>query len=340
MRAAVLHEFGAPLEIQNVPDPEIEAGEVLIKVEACGVCHSDYHLAHGEWDLLRPITKLPLIPGHEVAGSILRVGAGVESFREGDRVGVPWLHYSCDECEFCLDGRETLCPKQKVTGCTVDGGFAELIKAKASHTVRLPENLTMDEAAPLLCAGVTVYKSLRVSGAKAGERLVVYGVGGLGHVAVQLGKAAGMEVGAVDLSESKLALARECGADWVVNAAESPAHRQVKSHGGGGDVVMVTSASTAAYDAALRSIRRGGVLAVVGMTPEPISVSTVALVSGEYRIVASAVGTRRDLDDVLRLASEGKVRCRIETRPLEGANQVFTEMREGSISGRIVLKIK
>ena len=339
MRAAVLYQFGVPLEIQNVPDPEIEAGEVLIQVEACGVCHSDYHLTHGEWDLLRPITKLPLIPGHEVAGRIVRTGPGVEGFHEGDRVGVPWLHYSCDECEFCLDGRETLCPKQKVTGCTVDGGFAELIKAKASHTARIPANLSMDEAAPLLCAGVTVYKALRVAEAKPGERLVVFGVGGLGHVAVQLGKAAGMEVGAVDVNDDKLALARECGADWVANAAESPPHKQVKSHGGGGDVVMVTSASAAAYDAALRSIRRGGVLAVIGMTPEPISVSTVALVSGEYRIVASAVGTRKDLEDVLRLASEGKVRCRTETRPLEAANQVFEEMKEGTISGRVVLKV-
>ena len=340
MKAAILHEFGTPLEIEDVATPELGSGEVLIKVEACGVCHSDYHLAHGEWDMLRPITKLPLILGHEVTGRIVAVGEGVQDFSEGDRVGVPWLFYSCGECEYCLSDRETLCPKQKVTGCTVDGGFAEYLKASASHTARLPHNLSAEEAAPLLCAGLTVYKSLRVAGAQAGQRLVVFGVGGLGHLAIQLGKAKGMEVGAVDLTEAKLQLATECGADWVVNASESPAHRQVKAHGGGGDIVMVTSASTAAYDTALRSVRRGGVLAVVGMTPEPISVSTVALVSGEIKIVASAVGTRKDLRDVLELAAAGKLRCRFETRPLKDINQVFDSMRDGKISGRIVLRME
>jgi propanol-preferring alcohol dehydrogenase len=340
MKAAILHEFGSPLEIQDVAPPEVGAGEVLIKVEACGVCHSDYHLAHGEWDLLRPITKLPLILGHEVTGHVIAVGDGVTNLKVDERVGVPWLFYTCGDCEYCQSGRETLCPKQKVTGCTVDGGFAELLMAKASHAFPLPANISAEEAAPLLCAGLTVYKSLRVAGAQAGQRLVVFGVGGLGHLAIQLGKARGMEVGAVDLTESKLQLATECGADWVVNASESPAHRQVKAHGGGGDIVMVTSASTAAYDTALRSIKRGGVLAVVGMTPEPISVSTVAMVSGEFRIVASAVGTRQDLKEVLDLAAAGKLQCRFETRPLSEINRIFDAMRDGKISGRIVLKIE
>ena len=340
MKAAILHEFASPLEIQDVAPPEPGIGEVLIKVEACGVCHSDYHLAHGEWDMLRPITKLPLILGHEVAGRIVSAGDDVKDLREGDRVGVPWLFYSCDECEYCLSGRETLCPKQKVTGCTVDGGYAEYVTAKASHVARVPHNLSSEEAAPLLCAGLTVYKSLRVADAQAGQRLVVFGVGGLGHLAVQLGKARGMEVGAVDLTEQKLELATECGADWVVNASESPAHRQVKAHGGGGDVVMVTSASSAAYDTAMRSIKRGGVLAIVGMTPEPIKVSTVAMVSGEFRIVASAVGTRKDLAEVLELAAAGELRCRFETRPLHDINRVFDAMRDGKISGRIVLRME
>jgi len=339
MKAAILHEFGSPLEIQDVARPEAASDEILIKVEACGVCHSDYHLAYGEWDMLRPITKLPLILGHEVAGRIVTVGDDVRDLREGDRVGVPWLFYTCGECEYCVTGRETLCPKQKVTGCTVDGGFAEYLTAKASHVARLPHNLSAEEAAPLLCAGLTVYKSLRVAEARAGQRLVVFGVGGLGHLAIQLGKARGMEVGAVDLTEAKLQLATECGADWVVNASESPAHRQVKAHGGGGDIVMVTSGSAAAYDTALRSVRRGGVLAVVGMTPDPISVSTVAMVSGEIRIVASAVGTRKDLVEVLELAAAGKLGCRFETRPLHEINRVFDAMRDGKISGRIVLRI-
>lgn len=339
MQAALLREFGQPIVIETVPTPEPDTGEVVIKVAACGVCHSDYHLVHGEWDLLRPITKLPLIPGHEITGTVAAIGAGVTNLHIGDRVGVPWLYYTCDECEFCRDGHETLCLKQKVTGCTVDGGFAEYLKAKASHTAKLPDNLSFAEAAPLLCAGITVYKALRVAEAKAGQRLVVFGVGGLGHLAVQLGKATGMEVGAVDVSDDKLQLAVECGADWTVNAAAGPAHKEIKKHGGGAHIAMVTAGSTAAYETALRSLRRAGTLAVVGMTPQPISVSTVALVSGEYKIVASAVGSRKDLAEVLALAGAGKLRCRIETRPLAAVNEVFTAMHEGQIKGRIVLTI-
>ena len=339
MQAALLRDFGHPLEIETLPTPEPGAGEVVIKVAACGVCHSDYHLVHGEWDLLKPITKLPLIPGHETTGTIAAIGAEVQGFQIGDRVGVPWLYYTCGECEFCRAGQETLCLKQKVSGCTVDGGFAEYLKAPASHAARLPDNLSFAEAAPLLCAGLTVYKALRVADAQAGQRLVVFGVGGLGHLAVQLGKARGMEVGAVDVSDDKLQLASECGADWTVNAVAEAAHKQIKKHGGGAHVAMVTSASTAAYDTALRSLRRGGTLAVVGMTPQPINVSTVALVSGEYKIVASAVGSRQDLAEVLALAAAGKLHCHIETRPLAAVNEVFSEMREGTLKGRVVLTL-
>jgi alcohol dehydrogenase, propanol-preferring len=339
MKAALLHNFGQPLEITDVPRAEPGPGEVLVQVAACGVCHSDYHLAHGEWDLLRPITKLPLIPGHEITGTVVAVGAGVTELQPGARVGVPWLYYTCGTCEFCQAGRETLCPKQKITGCTVDGGFAEYLVAPASHAARLPDNLTFAEAAPLLCAGLTVYKALRVAEAQAGQRLVVFGVGGLGHLAVQLGKAFGMEVGAVDVSDDKLQLATACGADWTVNVTAGAPHKQIKAHGGGAHVALVTSASTAAYETALRSLRRGGTLAVVGMTPQPISVSTVALVSGEYKIVASAVGSRQDLAEVLQLASEGKLHCQLETRPLAAVNEVFAALGEGRINGRIVLTL-
>lgn len=339
MQAAVLRDFGCALQIEELPVPELAAGEVLINVAACGVCHSDYHLVHGEWDLLKPITKLPLIPGHEVAGTVTAIGAGVTELQPGDRVGVPWLYYTCGTCEFCLDGQETLCPKQKITGCTVDGGFAQFIKAPASHAAKLPDNLSFAEAAPLLCAGLTVYKALRVAAARAGQRLVVFGVGGLGHLAVQLGKSLGMEVGAVDVSDDKLALATECGADWTVNVTAGAPHKQIKAHGGGGHVALVTSANTAAYEIALRSLRRGGTLAVVGMTPQPISLSTVALVSGEYKIVASAVGTRQDLAEVLNLAAAGKLRCHFETRPLAEVNDVFDAMKLGNINGRIVLTV-
>ncbi len=339
MRAAILQAIGQPLMMEEVPRPDPKGDEVLIKIAACGVCHSDYHLIHGEWEQLKPITKIPLIPGHEITGTIVKVGETVTSHQLGDRVGVPWLYYTCGECEYCKNGQETLCPKQKITGCMVDGGFAEFINVPASHTAKLPDTLSFEEAAPLLCAGVTIYKAMRVAEAKAGQRLVVFGVGGLGHLAVQLGKALGLEVGAVDVSDEKLQLATECGADWVVNVATEIPHKAIKAHGGGAEIALVTSGSTAAYDTALRGLKRAGTLVIVGMTPNPISLSTVAMVSGEYKIVASAVGTRKDLEATLHLAAEGKLRSHFETRPLAEVNEVFQAMGEGKLVGRVVLTI-
>jgi len=293
----------------------------------------------GEWDLLKPITKLPLTLGHEVTGTIAAIGEGVNDFNIGDRAGVPWLHWTCGECEFCLAGRETLCSKQQVTGCTVDGGFAEFIKAKASHTAKLPGNLSFEEAAPLLCAGLTVHSAMKKSDVQAGQKVAVFGVGGLGHLAIQLAKAKGAEVIAVDVADDKLELARECGADMTINAVTTQAYREIKKRAGGGaHVVMVTSGSRAAYETALRSIRKAGTLAIVGMAPEPVPLSTVAMVSGEYRIVGSAVGAREDLREVLQLASEGKVRCKIERRDFAEADHILNEMKEGRLLGRVVLQ--
>ncbi len=340
MKAAVLHSFAEPLRIEEIPTPAPAAGEVLIKVAASGVCHSDLHLALGEWDMLRPITKLPLVLGHEVTGVIEAVGEGVSDLKAGDRVGVPWLHWSCGECEFCLMGRETLCSKQQVTGCTVDGGFAEFVKAKASHTAKLPDNLSFEQAAPLLCAGLTVYSAMKKAEVRAGQKVAVFGVGGLGHLAIQLARAKGAEVVAVDVADDKLELARECGADITINAATGQAHKEIKkATGGGAHVVMVTSGSRAAYETALRSIRKAGTLAIVGMAPEPVPLSTVAMVSGEFRITGSAVGSREELREVLQLAAEGKAQCRIERRRLDEIGAVFEEMKNGRIVGRVVLEL-
>jgi propanol-preferring alcohol dehydrogenase len=328
MRAAVLREFGKPLCVEDVPVPEPGAGELLVRVHACGVCHSDLHLAEADWALLKPITKMPLILGHEVAGTVEKTGEGVAGFVAGDRVGVPWLHWTCGTCEYCASGRETLCSKQAITGVTVDGGYAEFLLAKASHVTPIPGALTFAEAAPLLCAGLTAYKGLKAAGLKAGEKVCVFGVGGLGHLAVQIAKAKGAEVYAVDVDERKLALAKECGADWA--GREKPQ----RSH-----VVIVTSASKAAYEAAFKAIRKGGTLVVVGMPAEPVPFSAVSLVAGEYRIIGSAVGTREDLREMMELAGAGKVRCRFETRPLEDAGHALEDLKAGRVNGRIVLAV-
>lgn len=338
MKAVILHEIGKPLAIEEIPTPHPEPGQVLIRVAACGVCHSDLHLAEGDWDLLRPITKLPLILGHEVAGTVAAVGEGVTELQIGDRVGVPWIHYTCGECEFCREGRETLCVKQKITGCTVDGGFAEYIIAPATHAAPLPKSLSFAEAAPLLCAGLTVYKAMKTAGVSEGQRMAVFGVGGLGHLAVQIGRAMGVHVCAVDVTDEKLAFAKSLGAQWTVNAAIEAAHKAIRSIGGV-HVALVTSASPAAYETALRCLRRGGTLAVVGMANEPFKVSAVSLISGETKIVASAVGTRDDLRELFALVEKYPIRCKIETRPLDQVSQAFDDLKRGAVIGRIVLTL-
>lgn len=337
MKAALLAEIGQPLTLTDLPAPEPGPGEVLVRVDACGVCHSDLHLADGDWDMLRPITKVPLILGHEIVGTVTKVGEGVTAPAVGERVGVPWLNRTCGVCEFCVAGRETLCAKQSITGCTVDGGFAEYVKAPASHVTAIPAVLESAETAPLLCAGLTVYKALKTSGLQAGERLAVVGVGGLGHLAIQIAKAMGAWVCGIDVAEDKLALARECGADAAFNAATGPIHKDIKKLGGM-HVVLVASGSKAAYEAAFRYLRKGGTLMIVGMAGEPVSFSTVALIGLEARIIASSVGTREDLRELLELAAKNpSIRCRVEKRSLETAPEVLAQMRRGELVGRVVL---
>jgi propanol-preferring alcohol dehydrogenase len=336
MKAAVLNEIGKPIRMEEVATPVPGPGQVLIRAEACGVCHSDLHLADGDWDLLRPITKTPLILGHEVAGTVVQLGEGVTEVKVGDRVGVPWIHWTCGECEFCKEGRETLCLKQKVTGCMVDGGFAEYLLAPATHATPIPACLTFAEAAPLLCAGVTVYKAIKASGIAAGQRMAVFGAGGLGHLAIQIGRAMGVHVGAVDIADDKLEFAKSQGAEWTCNSTTEPVHKRCRSMGGM-HVAMVTAAHPSAYEAALRCLRRGGTVAVVGMANEPFKVSAVSMVSGESRIVASAVGTRDDLRELFALVEKHPIRCKIETRPLDQITQAFEDLKQGSILGRIVL---
>jgi alcohol dehydrogenase, propanol-preferring len=336
MKAAVLREFKEPLSLEEVARPEPAAHEVLIEVEACGVCHSDLHLADGDWPQLVPITNRPLILGHEIAGRVVEKGASVESLKVGDRVGVPWLHWSCGECEFCREGNENLCLKQQITGVTVDGGYAEFVKAPASHAVKIPDGLSSVDAAPLFCAGVTVYRALQQAKIQPGQRLAVFGVGGLGHIAVQLAKEMGATVTAVDVSDEKLAHAKTLGASATLNATNVNVVKELR-RAGGMHAALVTSAAKTAYDAAFRSIRPTGILLVVGLPSESICFPPISMAASEIRIQASSVGTREDLRRVLAMAAAGKVRCQVAARPLAQANEVMAELRKGTVSGRIVL---
>lgn len=336
MKAAVLHDSKKPLLIEEVPRPEIGADEVLLAVEACGVCHSDLHVAEGDWPQFSRITKRPLILGHEVAGRVVEVGSAVRDVCIGDRVGVPWIFWTCGECEACREGNENLCSKQLITGVSVDGGYAEFMKARATHVQRIPSQLSSVEVAPLFCAGVTVYRALSQAHVKAGQRLAIFGVGGLGHLAVQIGVSLGAEVIAVDVSEEKLAAAVKLGATRAVNASTANAVKEFRVFGGA-HVVLVTSAAKAAYDTAFSCLRQRGTLLVVGLPSENICFPAIMMAAGEVRIQASAVGTRHDVRDVLALAAAGKLKCQVASRPLSDVNDVLEEMRHGRIAGRVVL---
>ena len=336
MRAAVLHEFRHPLVVQEVNPPKAEADEVLIEVEACGVCHSDLHVRDGDWPQLARIVKKPLILGHEICGRVVERGAGVQDLKVGDRVGVPWLHWSCGDCEFCREGNENLCARQKITGVTVDGGYAEFAKAPGSHAMKIPERLASIEAAPLFCAGVTVYRALKQARISRGQRLAVFGIGGLGHIGVQIGKALGAEVIAVDVSEEKLRLAQSLGAARTFHAASADVAKGLRDIGGV-HAALVTSATKAAYDAAFHCVRASGTLLVVGLPSENISFPPILMAAREIRLQASAVGTRKDLRETLALAAEKKIRCEVSSRPLARVNEVMEDLRGGRINGRVVI---
>ncbi len=342
MKAAVLHEFNTPLSLEEVPRPEVGPDEILIEVEACGVCHSDLHVAEGDWKQLAGIVKKPLILGHEIVGRVVERGAAVQSVREsvqvGDRVGVPWVQWTCGQCEFCGEGNENLCPRQRITGVMVDGGYADYAKAPASHVVRIPDALSSEQAAPLLCAGVTVHRALKQARIHAGQRLAVFGIGGLGHIAVQIGRAAGVEVTAIDISEEKLEFAKSLGASRTLNAATSNVVKELRGSGGS-HVALVTSAAKAAYDMAFYCVRPTGTLLVVGLPASDISFPPILMTAREIQIRASAVGTREDLREVLEMGAAGTVHCQVATRRLEEVQDVLGQLRRGEVSGRVVLRL-
>jgi propanol-preferring alcohol dehydrogenase len=244
------------------------------------------------------------------------------------------VHWTCGACEFCQEGNENLCQSQSITGASVDGGYAEFLKAKASHALKVPDALDPREAAPLFCAGITVYRAIKKAGLQPGQRAAVFGIGGLGHLAVQVAKTFGAHVTALDVSEEKLELARSLGADETLNALTEDAPKHFRKRGGL-HAAVVTSAARTAYDQAFYSVRSGGALVVVGMPSEDLSFP--AIMMREIRIMSSATGTRDDMREVLALAEAGKLRCRVESRSLEEINDIFEEMRQGKITGRAVL---
>lgn len=335
MKAAVVHQFGKPLVIEDVPVPVPGPGELLVKVVACGVCHTDLHAADGDWPV-KPAP--PFIPGHEVAGIVAALGAGVTDFREGDPVGVAWLHDACMRCEYCETGWETLCESQHNTGYSCNGGFAEYVIAAAPFVGRLPAGVDFAQMAPILCAGVTTYKGLKETEARPGEWVAISGIGGLGQVAVQYAKAMGLRVVAIDIAPEKLALARAAGADVAVDARSPDAVSDVlKATGGGAHGVLVTAVSPPAFSQALHIVRRKGTVSLVGLPPGDFPTPIFDVVLKRITVRGSIVGTRRDLDEAIAFAVQGKVKAQIAKAPLGDINTIFDRLRAGKVEGRMVL---
>ena len=337
MKAAVVHAVREPLVIEDVPVPEVRSGQVLVKLAACGVCHTDLHAADGDWPV-KP--QLPFIPGHEGVGTVAAVSAGVTHVREGDRVGVPWLHTACGHCEHCLTGWETLCDHQQMTGYSVNGGFAEYVLADPHYVGHLPAQGSFEALAPILCAGLTVYKGLKVLDARPGQWVAVVGAGGLGHLAIQYARAMGFHVVAVDVDAAKLGLAAALGAELCVNAVEDdPAvvlHRELQGvHG-----ALVTAVSRQSFSQSLAMLRKRGTMSMVGLPPGDFALPIFDVVLNAKTVRGSIVGTRQDLNEALQFAAEKKVHAETTRHALEDVNVIFDALRGGRIEGRAVLSFE
>ncbi len=335
MKAAVAHQFKHALEIQQVEKPIVGAKDVLVKIHACGVCHTDLHACHGDWPV-KP--KLPLVPGHEGVGEVVEVGSQISHIQIGDRVGIPWLYSACGHCEYCLSGDENLCLSQQNAGYSVDGSYAEYCKAHGDYVVKIPDGVSYVDAAPLFCAGVTTYKALKVSEIKPGQWVAIFGVGGLGHLAVQYAVAMGLNVVAVDTGDDKLALAKSLGATLCLDFNRDDVNGEIGRQVGGVHAAICTAVSKAGFEQSYKAVRRGGKCVLVGLPPEEMPLPIFDTVLNGVSVVGSIVGTRKDLEECLDFAARGKVKAITIEKSLDDINQVFEQMIAGEINGRVVMK--
>ena len=337
MRPAVVHDFHQRLRIEERPKPAPAAGQVLVKIETSGLCHTDIHAAHGDWPV-KP--ALPFVPGHEGVGIVEALGAGVSRLSEGDRVAIPWLGWACGSCEYCTSGWETLCLQQKKTGYSVDGSYAEYVVADAGFVGRVPDRIDPLDAAPLTCAGVTTYKAVKVSGARSSDLVAVFGIGGLGHMAMQYAQIAGATVVAVDVVESKLALAKQLGAAYTINAATEDPVEAIKALGGA-DAAIILAAAPKPCEQAFASLRRNGRLVFVGLPEDNfVKLPIFETVLNGITVTGSIVGTRVDLAETFELHAEGRTKVVRETRRLDQVNDCFDQVLAGAVDARLVFDLR
>ncbi|AXI79052.1 alcohol dehydrogenase AdhP [Peterkaempfera bronchialis] len=337
MKAAVVRDFTAPLVIEDRPLPEPAPHQVRVRIEASGLCHTDLHAAHGDW----PVTpQPPFVPGHEGVGIVEAAGDQVRHVRVGDRVAIPWLADACGRCDHCVSGWETLCLEQHNSGYSVDGAHAQYALAHGDYVVPVPDGVDPLDAAPLSCAGVTTYKAVKVSGARPGTRVLVSGIGGLGHLALQYARIAGAETVAVDVTDDKLALARELGADHVIDARTQDVAAEVQRLGGA-DAAVSLAVSNESFQAAYGSLRRGGTLVLVALPAGGrLELPVFDTVLNGITVVGSIVGTRQDLADTFRLHALGRTRVIRESRRLEEVNTCMDELLAGKVTARLVFDLR
>ena len=314
-----------PLARTDAPIPVPGAGAIRIRVRACGVCHTDLHIVEGDI----PPARLPIVPGHQIAGMVDGRGPGAERFREGDRVGVPWLYSACGDCLYCRSGRENLCERAQFTGYHVDGGYAEYMIAPEAFAYRLPDGFDDLQAAPLLCGGVIGYRALRLSQVEPGQRLGLYGFGASAHIAIQVARSWDCEVCVFTRSEEHRRHARRLGAAWVGRAEDTPPAPM--------DSSIIFAPAGSLVPEALRALRPGGTLALAGITMSDIPALPYDLVYRERTLRSVANATRRDAEELLRLAAEISIHTDVETMPLDRANEALLRVKRSEVSGALVL---
>ena len=329
MKACLLHSPAAvdtsPLDFTDTPRPEPGPGEILVRVKMCGVCRTDLHVVEGEL----PPRKSPLIPGHQVVGIVEKLGEGARRFKFGERVGIAWLHHTDQSCEYCRAGMENLCDHPDFTGYTVDGGYAEYALAAEDFVYGIPETFSDDAAAPLLCAGIIGFRSLRLSGAKRGDRLAFYGFGAAAHVAIQVARHWGVEVYACTRGAKHQQLALALGAVWAGEAAAEPPRKL--------DAAILFAPAGELVPPALRALKKGGVLVLGGIHMSPIPSIDYNLLYQERMIRSVANNTRTDGEDFLRVAAEIPIRTQVTIFPLRESNRALQDLKGDRVNGAAVL---
>ncbi len=335
MQAAVVTAFGQRLTIDEVPVPQPGHGQALVKLISSGVCHTDLHAVEGDWPV-KP--SPPFIPGHEGVGRVVALGEQTSGLAVGDLVGNAWLWSACGNCQYCRTGWETLCEEQQNGGYSVDGSFGQYMLVDARYAVRLPDGVDPVEVAPVLCAGVTVYKGLKMTEARPGQWVVISGIGGLGHLAVQYARAMGLRVVAVDVADDKLELARKHGAELTVNALAEDPIEVIQREIGGAHAVLVTAVHPRAFGHAIGEVRRGGTIVFNGLPPGDFPAPIFDIVLKGLTIRGSIVGTRQDMVEALDFYTRGVIHPTVHTRSLDEVNEVLDEMKQGKIDGRVVIE--